>query len=313
MRLRFRPRRSHLPRAGRAITSTSLSDDNPPLILAAGGVVVRRSAGPVEVLLVHRPRYDDWTLPKGKNNPDEEAPEAALREVLEETGQRARIVRALGPTQYVVNGAPKRVEWFVMEPEGNGEFRPDIEVDEMRWLDLNEARSLLSYDRDREVLGRYEATVPGRIYLLRHVAAGNRSAWKGDDRLRPASPKGKKQAQALVEEMQDMPIARIISSPFVRCVQSVEPLAAERGLEIEIMEALAEGEEQGPLELVQDLVGVDALLCSHGDVIPYVIGALEGQGLQIPMRHDYRKSSLFILERAGAFFSGASYLPPPEV
>jgi 8-oxo-dGTP diphosphatase len=290
-----------------------LSEDNPPLILAAGGVVFRKLSGADEVLLVHRPRYDDWSLPKGKYNPDEGAPEAALREVLEETGQEATITRALGPTEYLVNESPKRVEWFAMRSEGNGRFAPNPEVDETRWMKLAEARSFLTYDRDREVLGRYEATVPGTVYLLRHVAAGNRSAWKGDDRLRPASPKGKKQAAAIVAAMEGKPLERIISSPYVRCVMSVEQLAEQRGLEVEISEALAEGEDQAPLHLVEGLIGVNALLCSHGDVIPYIIGILEGRGLRIPPHHDYRKSSTFVLEREGAFFSTATYIPPPQV
>lgn len=274
---------------------------------------MRKPSGPPEVLVVHRPRYDDWTLPKGKNDPGESPEDAALREVLEETGQPARIVRSLGSTDYTVNGSPKHVDWFSMDPAGVAEFVPGAEVDQFRWLTLNEAQDLLTYDRDRDVLNRYRYTAPGVLYLHRHAAAGQRSAWKGDDRVRPLSPKGKRQANALPATMEGRPIDRIISSPYVRCVESVSPLAKERGLPIEISEVLGEGEIDGPIELIEGLVGVNALLSSHGDVIPYVIGVLEGKGLKIPMQHDYRKASTFMIEREGPAFVRASYIPPPQV
>lgn len=123
------------------------------VVQAAGGVVWRRSpAGELEVLLVHRPGYDDWTVPKGKLDPDEGHAEAAVREVEEETGLRCTLGPELPSTTYHDRrGRPKLVRYWAMAPVG-GTFRPTAEVDEVRWLGLDAARALLSYDRDVPVL-----------------------------------------------------------------------------------------------------------------------------------------------------------------
>jgi len=117
-------------------------------IEAAGGVV----ADDGRVALVHRPRYDDWTLPKGKLDADETFEEAALREVWEETGLRCELVRELPPTRYTVRGRPKVVRYWSMSVVEDPGFEPNDEVDELRWLSPAEAAELLTYDRDKEVL-----------------------------------------------------------------------------------------------------------------------------------------------------------------
>lgn len=118
-------------------------------VQAAGGVVVRDGL----VALVHRPRYDDWTLPKGKLDSGESFEEAALREVEEETGLRCRLERELPSTSYTdQKGRDKLVRWWLMEPEG-GDFAPNVETDELRWLEPGKARALLTYERDRELVG----------------------------------------------------------------------------------------------------------------------------------------------------------------
>lgn len=123
------------------------------IVQAAGGVVWRRAAtGGIEVLLVHRPRYDDWTVPKGKLNPGEHHADAALREVEEETGLRCELGRELPSTSYTDRrGRPKQVRYWAMTPR-DGRFGPTDEVDEVRWLPVEQARSMLSYPRDRSVL-----------------------------------------------------------------------------------------------------------------------------------------------------------------
>jgi len=115
---------------------------------AAGGVVVRDG----KVLLVHRPRYDDWTLPKGKLNPGEAFEDAALREVEEETGQRCSLGRELPSTRYEVGGRPKLVRYWLMTPEGDTAFEPNDETDDVRWVTPEEALALLTHDRDRDVV-----------------------------------------------------------------------------------------------------------------------------------------------------------------
>jgi 8-oxo-dGTP pyrophosphatase MutT (NUDIX family) len=115
---------------------------------AAGGVVVRDG----EVLLVHRPRYDDWTFPKGKLDPGESFENAALREVEEETGVRCSLGRELPSIEYEVGGRPKIVRYWLMTPSGETAFEPNDETDGIRWVTPDEARRALSYDRDRDVL-----------------------------------------------------------------------------------------------------------------------------------------------------------------
>ena len=122
-------------------------------VKAAGGVVWRRGAGGIEVAVIHRPHRDDWSLPKGKLDPGEGWEEAAMREVEEEIGFRCRLGRELPPVSYTDNrGRSKVVRYWLMEPE-EGEFAPNDEVDELRWLIPAAATELLSYPHDRELVG----------------------------------------------------------------------------------------------------------------------------------------------------------------
>ena len=117
---------------------------------AAGGVVVRDG----RVLLVHRPRYDDWTFPKGKLDQGESFEDAALREVAEETGVRCSLGRELSATRYQVRDRPKLVRYWLMAPEAETEFVPNDETDQIRWVTPDEARGLLTYDHDRDLLAQ---------------------------------------------------------------------------------------------------------------------------------------------------------------
>ena len=115
-------------------------------------MILRRGAAETEVLLVHRPRYDDWTFPKGKAKPGESALACAIREISEETSLIGTPLRELSSTEYVdARGRPKRVRYWLMQP-GNGEAREANEVDQVRWATADEARTLLSYARDRALL-----------------------------------------------------------------------------------------------------------------------------------------------------------------
>ncbi|MEA2287094.1 MAG: 8-oxo-dGTP diphosphatase, partial [Solirubrobacteraceae bacterium] len=141
-------RRAGPARAGprRALPSAAMAQEE---VRAAGGLVVIDG----KVAVVHRPRYDDWSLPKGKLEPGEGFEEAAVREIAEETGARARIVRELDSDRYTDNrGRPKLVRWYLMDVDDPGEFTPDDEVDELRWLAPERARDLVSYDHDRALL-----------------------------------------------------------------------------------------------------------------------------------------------------------------
>jgi phosphohistidine phosphatase SixA len=147
-----------------------------------------------------------------------------------------------------------------------------------------------------------------RILLIRHAKAGRREHWHGDDRLRPLTPSGRRQAEALVEQLRDEPVERILSSPFVRCIQTVEPLAAARGLRVEPAGDLAEGAGIGPLRRLLAELG-NAALCTHGDVIQEVVEWLHHRG--VAADGGLAKGSTWVLDVVHGEVVAARHLPPP--
>jgi 8-oxo-dGTP diphosphatase len=127
-------------------------DNSTELVQAAGGLLIRRQAGMLQIALVHRPIHQDWSYPKGKLEDGETFEEGAQREVFEETGFACRLLRFIGHTEYLDRkGRPKVVAYWVMSPEA-GAFEPNDEVDELRWLDIAAAGHQLTYERDRDLL-----------------------------------------------------------------------------------------------------------------------------------------------------------------
>jgi 8-oxo-dGTP pyrophosphatase MutT (NUDIX family) len=268
------------------------------------------------VVVVHRPRYDDWSFPKGKADEAETDEAAAMREVEEETGLRCERGVEMPAIQYTDSlGREKVVRYWVMTPLA-GCFTPTREVDEIRWLTLEEADALLTYEHDRRLLrDLHEILPPGpSTYLVRHAKAGDRTMWTEDDRLRPLSKKGRRQAEQLVVAFRNREIGSVISSPSLRCVQTVRPLALDRGLALVTDAALAEG---APLERALDLLDrvatTPAVLCTHGDLIPLVIEHLRDVGVEIDDDADWKKGSIWAVERAGGSVVRASYEPPPAI
>jgi broad specificity phosphatase PhoE/8-oxo-dGTP pyrophosphatase MutT (NUDIX family) len=285
-------------------------------IAASGGLVVRSSDDGARVLVVHRPRYDDWTFPKGKDEIGEDSVEAALREVREESGQDPRLIGLVGETSYPVDGTTKVVRWYGMRVAKPVPFTPNDEVDEIRWLDPDEAPDLLSYDHDRDVLERVDLDsllTTGTLFLVRHGSAGDRRSWTGEDRLRPLSSRGERQAAGLAATLTDRTVEAIYTSPYLRCVQTVRPLADAIGLVAIEHPALAEGGGgKATRELVRELAGTNAVLCSHGDVIPATLDWMMHKGLTLRSDFDCKKGSTWeVAVRAGTFHK-ARYLPPVE-
>ena len=154
------------------------------------------------------------------------------------------------------------------------------------------------------------------VYLVRHAKAASRRDWIGDDRDRPITEPGTAQAAALAERLGRVRPARLVSSPFVRCIQTLEPLAARIGLAVETEDALGEGAELAQVVKILMSVPDRAVLCSHGDVIPDVIGTLERRGMVIEGEPNWRKGSVWVLERDESgrddAFSRARAWPPPD-
>ena len=284
-------------------------------ITAAGGVVYRlKKSGDVEYLLVHRPRYDDWTLPKGKLDEGETFKVAAEREVTEETSFKCVTEKKIGTIGYVTpNGNDKMVRYWLMRKVG-GRFKPNDEVDEIRWLPSLQAYRALSYLRERTVLeraNRYLADpTSGRIYLVRHAYAGKRSAWTKDDRARPLSKAGRKQVALLTDVLSEEPVIRILSSDYKRCINTVAPLGNLLMIDVEPERSLVEGASADDvLATIRELAHRPSVLCSHGDVIGATIGRLHAEGIPLSGGLRWDKGSVWLLQTSRGRVVTGRYMP----
>ena len=260
-------------------------------VVAAGTVPYRTAAdGSLEIALVHRPRYDDWSLPKGHQDPGESLTRTALRETAEETGLNCRLGGRLGHTTYTVpdKGGRKVVHYWAAEVVGEQPFTPTDETDELRWLSPADAAALVDYPHDAGLISRLAAVgVPSStVVLVRHAKAGNREAWEGDDDLRPLSGTGHTQADRLASFLPRFGPDRLCTAPPLRCGQTIAPFAEKSSLGPGRAEDLpAEpllGEEgywadpDAGLDRFREIAahpGV-TLVCSQGGVIPDVVGYL---------------------------------------
>jgi 8-oxo-dGTP diphosphatase len=153
----------------------------------------------------------------------------------------------------------------------------------------------------------------GKLYVVRHADAGQRSEWKGPDTTRPLSHKGERQAAGLRKLLADSGATRLVGSPFRRCIQTLEPLGSELGLPVEADARLAEGTgARGVLALAAEVADAPAVLCSHGDVIPDLLDALVQSGLKLHDDLRWQKASTWVFSRDGGRLAKGRYLPPPS-
>ncbi|ASK65350.1 ADP-ribose pyrophosphatase [Brachybacterium avium] len=273
-------------------------------VVAAGALTWREKGDRVQVLLIHRPRYDDWSIPKGKLDKGETAPAAAVREVAEETGYRVRLQRPLPTSTYLMpDGRTKVVQYWVATVRAKVAPGPKSrrEVDEVRWVSLEEAMERVTRQSDQvpiEALRRHlEAdeleTAP--IVIQRHGAALSRSKWRKGEESRPLNSKGRKQARALPTLLSAFDPASVLSSPWERCRATIEPLATIEGLKIRTKEALTEaGHAEHPARTaaVIDRVLAQArptVVCTHRPVLPTVIDsvrAVTAPGVALELPHE---------------------------
>jgi 8-oxo-dGTP diphosphatase len=273
------------------------------VIRASGAVLWReRAGGGIETAVVHRPRYDDWSLPKGKLDAGETATAAAVREIAEETGFRAVLGRYLLRVGYSVGGVPKVVDYWAARA-CSGAFAANDEVDELRWLSPEEALPLLSHPHDHEVLAAFTALPAdlSTVLLVRHAKAGKRENWHGDDDLRPLSPAGWRQAEAVRDLLPLFGVTRVHAAPRLRCVQTVRGAADDLGVPVLREPRLSEeGYWPDPdaglvrfLEIVRG-GGVSAV-SSQGGVIPALVGSLADMSGLRPGEVHSKKGSTWVL------------------
>ena len=254
-----------------------------PDVVAAGAVVVRRSNGG-EVLLVHRPKYDDWAWPKGKQDPGEHVTATAVREVLEETGVEIRLGRPLPRQLYLVaGGRAKHVHywtgWVMGDPDVSG-YAANDEIDQVAWIGFDKARRMLTYADDVDLLDLVDRH-PRRssvLVVLRHARARKRGSWTGPDPDRPLTRLGREQARRLVPVLSAYGVTRVVTSDSARCVGTVAPYAEDHVLGMVATPGVSE-EEATPArvrEVVRRLRDEkeSTLQCRHRPVHPRIFEEL---------------------------------------
>jgi len=289
-------------------------------VLAAGAVLWQPDpdSGEPRVAVVHRPRYDDWSLPKGKLDPGETEPVAAVREIFEETGQRAHLGRRLGTVGYPIPDGIKIVHYWVAR-SGGGDFVSGDEVDQLVWLPIREASKRLTYRADRKMVTRF-AKMPAdtqSILIVRHGSAGRKARYTGDDRNRPLDAKGRAQAESLVPQLLAFGASSVYAADRVRCAQTVEPLAREMDVTISLEPALTEeayaADPKAARRRVLEIaaLGGTPVICTQGRVIPYLIDWWCARDDVRPDRSRNRKGSTWILSLAAGRLIAADHLASP--
>jgi 8-oxo-dGTP diphosphatase len=281
-----------------------------PVEQAAGGVVWREGPLGIEVLLVHRPGYDDWTFPKGKLESGECLVECARREVREETGARPLIGRYLGEISYAKReGLRKVVHYWAMRAD-EVDFVPSSEVDRIRWADEASLADHVSYPTERALSERLTdgwRDPADRILLVRHADAGKRDRGPRPDSARPLSERGRAEAVGLIEGLEGFPIDAVLTSYAARCCQTVTPLATARKRVPQM--AIELWEESRPAEvraLLRNRPEGTSLLCSHRPIVGTILRTLMGEK-QAPV---LQKGSTWVLDFAEGELVAANYLPP---
>jgi len=243
-------------------------------IAAAGGVPWRRDDGVVRLAVVHRPRYDDWSFPKGKLRPGELPLLAAVREVTEETGLELVIGRRLPRTSYQSDGGQKTVDYWSMR--ATGEFVANDETDGMEWLTPEEAVKTLSYADDQALVADLlaVAVAPVRVLLVRHGRAGDSESWSGPDVDRPLDERGVAEAATLADVLPAFGPDRVVSADPLRCRQTLQPLAERLGLLVGPASEFGEDDylddPAAARNALAKLLGADSVAAvgSQGGVIP---------------------------------------------
>jgi 8-oxo-dGTP diphosphatase len=239
-----------------------------------------------EVVIIHRKRYDDWTLPKGKVEAGEPVPVCAIREVREETGVTIRLSVPLDSITYEAgNAGLKKVDYWGGIVLDSVRRAPDAEVDVVSWLPVRAALSRLTYSHDHFLVQQYLDQPPTTpLIILRHAKAMDRKDWSRKDSARPINSRGRRQSNLLIPLLQAYGVTKIVSSTSTRCVATVLPYAHEHELAIETYGLLTEEEGEDDPKSVGKLIrkirdatlesGEPTAVCIHRPVLPHILDAL---------------------------------------
>jgi 8-oxo-(d)GTP phosphatase len=239
-----------------------------------------------EVVIIHRKRYDDWTLPKGKVEAGEPVPVCAIREVQEETGVTIRLSVPLDSITYEAgNAGLKKVDYWGGIVLDSVRRAPDAEVDVVSWLPVRAALSRLTYSHDHFLVEQYLDQPPTTpLIILRHAKAMDRKDWSRKDSARPINSRGRRQSKLLIPLLEAYGVDKIVSSTSTRCVATVLPYAHEHELAIETYSLLTEEEGEDDPKSVGKLIrkirdatlesGEPTAVCVHRPVLPHILDAL---------------------------------------
>ena len=260
-------------------------------VYAAGGVVWRVADAKLRVLLIHRTKYRDVTLPKGKVDPGEMLAETAAREIFEETGIRVALGVPVGVSRYrLPSKRQKIVHYWAAEATDEAirasAFVPNKEIAALEWVTPKKALSRLSYPVDVEIVENFMGLVDEGvlrtfpIIALRHAKAIGREEWDGEDAARPLSSRGRRQADSIVGPLLAFGARKLISSPAVRCMKTVAPLSAALGRKIDKSKLISQDAWEEGASDARTVIGErvrarrPAVLCSHGPVLPEILSEL---------------------------------------
>jgi 8-oxo-dGTP diphosphatase len=276
----------------------------------------------VKIAVIHRPRYDDWSFPKGGVDAGESHIQAAFREVLEETGVKAIFGPEIGTVDYEVNGITKEVRYWLAEAyEFNAATPNPEEVDSIEWLPISDAIDKLSNSDDREILRIAEEFGFGStpLVLLRHTKALKRELWDGDDGDRPLEHVGQIQAAKIPAIYAPYAIEKIYSSDAIRCVQTIEVMAAEYGItpiySSEISEFGFEKNSEKALDYALSVMlsNKPSVMCSHNPVLPKLVKKLIGKKNFKRLSAELKPGDSFVLHHRNGEVIAVDWTPVPKV
>jgi 8-oxo-dGTP diphosphatase len=292
--------------------------------IEGAGAVLWQSTddGEVTIAIIHRPRYDDWSLPKGGVDAGESHIQAAFREVLEETGVKAIFGPDIGAVDYEVNGVTKEVRYWLAEADQFNAATPNPEeVDATEWLSISDAINKLSNADDREIVRMAEEFGFGStpLVLLRHTKALKRDLWDGDDGDRPLEHVGQIQAAKIPAIYAPYAIEKIYSSDAIRCVQTIEVMAAEYGItpiySSEISEFGFEKDSEKALDYALSVMLSDkpSVMCSHNPVLPKLVKKLIGKKNFKRLSAELKPGDSFVLHHRSGEVIAVDWTPAPKV
>ncbi len=252
-------------------------------ISAAGAVVWRKHKDHfTEVAIIHRPKYDDWSFPKGKIEVGESLIACAYREVLEETNLQTEFGPLLGQVEYFTPDGLKKVTYWSAKVIAEKPFRTNTEVDQLKWIPITNVIEVLTNETDKEIFDKFVKVKFNSkpFILLRHAKAITRDEWQGEDDDRPLSSSGQNQAMRLLSTYQVFNIDQIHSSDAVRCYDTVNPIAKGLDIKLEVTGKLSEStykkDKEKAFDYAKNLLTKDvrALICSHNPILPKMLNKL---------------------------------------